>query len=126
MNKKHIQDFDVTRELLKLYNTPNSLKSQQDLDLACYFNLFEFAEYHDIDGEKILGVFTSDVRAMRNANQDFDLINKAHGILFLKCEDVSNVNVEQPLRLDGKLYQVEEAVKLGNVIWRLKLTGNIS
>ena len=125
-----IKEFDIQRELEKLYAEGNSHKDQTEKDIACWFNLSEFAEFHTIEGQKVLGVFTSDIQGQKINNsliaQDGTVLNKSHGILFLRCEDVSNVNVDQPLRLDGRLYQVDEAEKLGNVIWRLKLSGNLS
>lgn len=123
------EKFNLQRGLRKLYAQPNSLKSQEFQDLECWFNLEEFAEFHDIDGKKILGVFTSDIFGKKfvEANQDISgMVSKSNGILFLRCEDVGNVNVDMPLRLDGKLYQIEEAVKLGNIIWRLKLSATLS
>ncbi len=127
----HVQGFDIAHELSKIYGENNTFKLQREKDLACYFNLFEFAEYHDIDGKKFLGVFTTDTRAQKFSVSPFSQdkimgVSKSHGILFLRCEDIDNVYAEQPIKLDGRLYQIDDAVKLGNVIWRISLSANVS
>ncbi len=123
------EKFDLNRGLKKLYNEPMNFKVQEAHDLACFFNLEEFAEVHDIDGHKIIGVFTSDQYARRFQQTGFSQdniqgVSRSYGLLFLRTQDVGNVKAEQPLRLDGKLYRVEEAVKLGKEIWRLSLSAN--
>ncbi len=126
-----IKKFDLDRGLAKLYSQSNTQKDQRENDLACWFNLQEFAEYHDIDGHKILGVMTSDIRGQRAqqamfSNDNAYGVSKSNAKLFLKVCDVDNINTDQPLRIDGRLYQVTQCVKIGGVIWSISLMGNVS
>ncbi|MBQ3455220.1 MAG: hypothetical protein IJG36_02175, partial [Synergistaceae bacterium] len=51
-------------------------------------------------------------------------ISKSRGILFCRAQEISGVNAEQPLRVDGKLYTVSEAILIQDQIWRIVLEAN--
>ena len=97
-------------------------------DDAVWFNNSEFARYHDIDGTKILSVFTSDRRTQSiNVHVDGTTpegISKSRGILFCRAQEISGVNADQPLRLDGKMYTVTEARLIQDQVWRIVLEAN--
>ena len=97
-------------------------------DNAVWFNNSEFARYHDINGAKILSVFTSDRRTQSiNIHVDGTTpegISKSRGILFCRAQEISGVNAEQPLRVDGKMYTVSEARLIQDQAWRIVLEAN--
>ena len=97
-------------------------------DSAVWFNNSEFARYHDINGAKILSVFTSDRRTQSiNVHVDGatpEGVSKSRGILFCRAQEISGVNAEQPLRLDGKMYTVSEARLIQDQVWRIVLEAN--
>ena len=86
-------------------------------DDAVWFNNSEFARYHDLDGRKILSIFTSDIRGKTlnisidsDTNQDPQLVHSSGGVLFCRAQNISgNWNVGASLRLDGRQYTVSEA-----------------
>lgn len=97
-------------------------------DSAVWFNNSEFARYHDINGAKILSAFTSD-RRTQSINVLVDGVtpegvSKSRGILFCWAQEISGVNAEQPLRLDGKMYTVSEARLIQDQVWRIVLEAN--
>ncbi|MBR0076723.1 MAG: hypothetical protein IJP96_13330 [Synergistaceae bacterium] len=120
----------MMQELLKIYEKDESFLDflAHDLDdEAVWFNESEFARYHDIDGHKILSIFTSDTRTQViniNGEQSPEGVNKSRGILFCRKQEISGVNAEQPLRLDGKLYTVVEARLIQDQVWRITLEAN--
>ncbi|MBR0278795.1 MAG: hypothetical protein IJQ75_02280 [Synergistaceae bacterium] len=97
-------------------------------DNTVWFNNSEFARYHNINGRKILSVFTGDHRTQAiNIHVDDTTpegISKSRGILFCRAQEISGVNAEQPLRVDGKLYTVSEAILIQDQIWRIVLEAN--
>ena len=97
-------------------------------DNAVWFNNSEFARFHDIDGVKILSVFTGDKRTQSiNIHVDGatpEGISKSRGILFCRAQEISGVSADQPLRLDGKMYTVTEARLIQDQVWRIVLEAN--
>ncbi len=102
-----------------------------DLDEgAVWFNNSEFARYHDINGKKILSVFTSDMRSKSvniklNTEQNPEGVAKAGGVLFVRRRDIKGVaRADSTLRLDGELYTISEARLIQDQIWRITLEAN--
>ena len=97
-------------------------------DGAVWFNNSEFARYHNIDGVKILSVFTADTYTRKiNIHVDGGTpegVNKSRGVLYCRAQEISGVNAEQPLRVDGKMYTVSEARMLQGQVWRIVLEAN--
>ena len=97
-------------------------------DNAVWFNNSEFARYHNINGVKILSVFTGDSRTqkinIRIDSENPEGVSKSRGILFCRAQEISGVNAEQPLRLDGKMYTVSEARLIQDQVWRIVLEAN--
>ncbi|MBR2208910.1 MAG: hypothetical protein IJ859_08920 [Synergistaceae bacterium] len=98
-------------------------------DGAVWFNNSEFARYHDINGKKILALFTNDVKNksinIRVGNDENpEGIAKGLGVLFVRVKDIKGViKADSSLKLDGELYTVSEASLQGQV-WRIVLEAN--
>lgn len=102
----------------------------QDLnDGVAWFNHSEFARFHNVNGRKILSVFTTDTQTQKinfriGNDENPEGINKSRGILFCRAQELSGVNADQPLRLDGKMYTVSEASLIQDQVWRIVLEAN--
>lgn len=99
-----------------------------DDDIA-WFNNSEFARFHDINGTRILSVLTSDTQSRKidirvGYDENPEGIRKSGGILFCRAQEISGVNAEQPLRVDGKMYTVSEARLIQDQVWRIVLEAN--
>ena len=98
-------------------------------DGAVWFNDSEFARYHDINGKKILAVFTNDVKNKSinirvGNNENPEGIAKSSGVLFIRAKDLKRpIKADSSLQLDGELYTVSEASLQGQV-WRIVLEAN--
>lgn len=96
-------------------------------DGAVWFNNSEFARFHDIDGRKILSIFTSDTRGKYvnvriSENNNPELIHRSGGVLLCRAQDISgNWNAGASLKLDGRLYTVSEARLIQDQVWRVVL-----
>lgn len=98
-------------------------------DDSVWFNNSEFARFHDIDGEKILSILTSDTRTQSlNINigneKNSEGISRSRAVLYCRAQEISGVNSDQPLRIDGKLYTVSEARLIQDQVWRIVLEAN--
>ena len=102
----------------------------QDLDdNAAWFNSSEFARFHDINGTRILSVLTSDAQSRKidirvGYDENPEGVSKSRGILFCRAQEISGVNAEQPLRVEGKMYTVSEARLIQDQVWRIVLEAN--
>ena len=97
-------------------------------DDAVWFNNSEFARYHDVNGKKILSIFTTDTQ---NKKLDITIdghtpegISKGSGILFVRAKDFKgNVKLGN-IKIDGKSYVVAEAHLIQDQVWRITLEAN--
>lgn len=97
-------------------------------DDAVWFNNSEFARYHDVNGKKILSIFTTDTK---NKKLDITIdgrtpegISKGSGILFVRAKDFKgDVNLGR-IKIDGKSYIVAEAHLIQDQVWRITLGAN--
>lgn len=97
-------------------------------DGAVWFNNSEFARWHEVNGKKILSVFTNDVRSkkinIRLDGQNPEGVADTVGVLFFRARDIRGViKAESQLKLDGELYTVSEARLIQDQIWRVVLEG---
>lgn len=101
-------------------------------DGAVWFNFEEFARYRDVDGVKVLSIFCRDMRAKvvdqrANSSERTEGVFRSGGVLFLRADEVDGVyKANSPLRLDGRLYTIEEATLLQGYVWRIVLEANES
>ena len=102
-----------------------------DLDNgAVWFNDAEFARWHDLDGQKILSIFTTDTRnkpltVRINGDDTPELLSRNSGVLYCRAQDiVGKWSAGAPLRLDGRLYTVAEARLIQDQVWRVVLEAN--
>ena len=96
-----------------------------DDDIA-WFNNSEFARFRNIDGHKILSILAMNKRRQSidvnlAGNQDPVGISKSSCVLFCRAQEISHVEADQPLRVDGRLYTVIEASLLQDHVWRITL-----
>ena len=98
-------------------------------DSAVWFNSSEFARFHDLDGEKVLSILTSDTRSQPlnikiGDGAYSEGVSKSRLILLCRAQEISGLNAEQPLRVDGKLYTISEARLIQDQVWRIVLEAN--
>ena len=98
-------------------------------DSAVWFNSSEFARFHDLDGEKVLSILTSDTRSQPlnikiGDGAYSEGVSKSREILLCRAQEISGLNAEQPLRVDGKLYTISEARLIQDQVWRIVLEAN--
>lgn len=121
--------MSLARDLRKLYAQPLNFVSQVNSDvdnILLWFDDNTFARYHDINGHKVLSVLTSNIHSQSFNFNNVEGVSRASAILFMKCADVVSFDADEPLRVDGKLYTVQEAVKIQDAVWRVSLLANVS
>ena len=127
--------------LLDLYNQGETTFREQaahDLDDGeVWFNMDEFASFHDINGVKVLSLFVADKRNQTTAavaklvirmggQYSPEGVFRSGGVLYVRAQEIEGVAADQPLRLDGRLYTVLEARLLQDQVWRIALEANES
>lgn len=98
-------------------------------DGAVWFDNSEFARFHDINGKQVMSVLTTDVRhakvALRlGSNERPEGITKGQGVLYCRVGDLKNVKTGAKIKIDGRLYLVDEVNLLQEQIWRIVLEAN--
>ena len=88
-----------------------NLKSQMAADLAAFFNLDEFAEIHDINGQNMTCIIDNHISKQRTNRQsdNYDGLFMRQIVLFVKESDLGYVpDYDQRMTIDGKWYTVME------------------
>ena len=122
--------IDIFRELAKSYKNRKKFKDYVEQDVgsdALWLDTNAFAKIHDIDGHKVLGVFTSDTQSgtlTLREEDNIDGINKSRGVFYCSVNEVAGVHTNQPIKLDGKLYTVSDASVVQEYMWRIVLEAN--
>ena len=124
----------MEQEILDIYGREETFLEQVAHDLdngAVWFNPEEFGRFHDIDGSRILSVFAGDSRTQKldirlGSSENPEGVYKSRGVLFIRAQEIEDVNANQPMRLDGRLYTVVEARLLQDQVWRIVLEANES
>ena len=98
-------------------------------DGASWFNNSEFARFNDINGKKILSIFTANIRSQTvNINvsgvQTRDGVTRSQGVLFCRVQDLKRAASGQSMKLNGKIYTVSEAHLIQDQVWRIVLEAN--
>jgi hypothetical protein len=98
------------------------LKNYIALDLATFFNLDEFADLHDIDGQQVPAIIDSDVlkKFSRGSMQRMpynDGVYTSETMLFVRESDLGyRPVIGQHLRLDGEHYLVTDCTENAGVL----------
>ncbi|MBR0150256.1 MAG: hypothetical protein IJP89_02710 [Synergistaceae bacterium] len=121
----------MTQTAREIYESERTFLDELASDLednAVWFNNSEFARFHDINGVKLLSVFTANKYTRRltinTGEENPEGVRRSGGVLFCRAQEIDHVSAEQSLRLDGKLYTVSEARLIQDQIWRIELEGN--
>lgn len=98
-------------------------------DNAVWFNNSEFARFHDVNGKRILSVFTGNARSQPlnitlGEGQKLEGVTHSQGVLFCRVQDLKRAASGQTMKLNGKLYTVSEARLLQDQVWRIVLEAN--
>ncbi len=98
-------------------------------DGAVWFNNSEFARFHDVNGKQVMSVLTTDVRhakvALRlGSNERPEGITKGAGVLYCRVKDIKNVKTGAKIKVDGRLYLVDDVNLIQEQIWRIVLEAN--
>lgn len=122
--------IDIFKELVQNYKERKKFKDYVKQDVgsdALWLDTNAFGKIHDIDGHKVLGVFTSDTQTGTLTLREEDSIeglSKSRGIFYCSVNEVSGVHTNQPLKLDDKLYTVKDASVIQEYMWRIVLEAN--
>lgn len=133
---KNLPKFQTQR--LKMLKSIHDIYSKEETfldffahdldDSAVWFNNSEFARFHDVNGKKILSIFTTNVRTQKlniAVNEQYpDGITKSSGVLFCRSQELKNVKSGQSLKLNGKLYTVSDTQLIQDQVWRIVLEAN--
>ncbi|MCL6456496.1 MAG: hypothetical protein K6T85_00675 [Gorillibacterium sp.] len=89
----------------------SNLKSFMNSDLETFFNIGEFAEYHDIDGQQVLAIIESD-QLVERPRHPVELHRITNGIyqssitIYVKSSDYEKPVVGQQIYVDQVDYYV--------------------
>lgn len=119
-------------DLYEIYGEEKTFLDELANDLDdenVWFNDFEFARYHVIDGERVVSIFTADRRTKElniriNNDETVDGVTSSRGVLYVRAQEISHVVSGQALNLDGKFYTVIEADLIQDQVWRIVLGAN--
>ena len=109
----------------KIYRPLSVKESIHDdmLSHECFFDENTFAEYYDIDGRKILGILTGS-KGTRVYDSERGVLSQSEQMFMCRCDDVSDVRVNNIIRINGKAYYVTEAVKVQGMYWKIRMLVN--
>lgn len=97
-----------------------TLKYYLNSDLSTFFNTDEFAEFHDINGQQIPALVDSDILKTRGNNQrdaQYEGVFRGEVAVFVQSSYFPERPViGQHMRLDGKLYLVEDCAEAQGVL----------
>ena len=97
-----------------------TFKDYLNADMETFFNTGEFAEMHDIDGQEIPAVIDSDILKTRGNNQrdaQHEGVFRGELAVFVQSSYFPERPViGQHMRLDGKLYLVEDCAEAQGVL----------
>lgn len=104
-----------------------NFKEQLDKDIKeTFFNINEFSEEHDINGELVTCILDEDIAKERNINSDaihFEGVFKREVSLFIKTEDIEKPSIGERMDIDGFLYLVSN-ISDSSGVYEIELTRN--
>ena len=95
-------------------------------DVSVFLNMKEFARYHDVDGHKLRCVLTSDSAAVPVVAPEGEILSGRNMVMYVSHEDITGISAGQSVRIDGKIYLVKDAQDVQNILWRIKLAGDVN
>ena len=121
------ESINFDREAQKFFNEPHNFRSFVHNDVNNTFFGFEFADYNEINGHKVLSVIINDVKGVEipdSEEEGTQGIMRSRVILYCRYKDISGLMKDQSVRLNGKLYTVKEFHGINNYVWRILLERN--
>ncbi|MGZ0084577.1 hypothetical protein ACWNXI_03075 [Caldibacillus thermoamylovorans] len=106
----------------------SNFKTYTERDLSSFFNINEFADYHDIDGQQVLSIIDSDQFGER-PRDPADLYRITGGIyqaaivVYVKAADYAKPVVGQQIYVDGEDYYVTAVAEEAGVL-KIAATAN--
>lgn len=120
-------DFDLEREILKLYKSCDNFRDFVHRDIHRNFFSHEFADFNDIDGHKVLSILVNDTKGVTiptSEESGTQGVMRSNVILYCRYEDISGLNKNQSIRINGDLYTVLEFHNIKSYAWRIVLERN--
>lgn len=98
-------------------------------DDEVWFNNSEFARFHNVNGKKVLSIFTVDTRSKKLDitidGHSHEGVSKGSGVFYARAKDFKKeIAIGAKIKLNGKNYTVSEARLIQDQIWRLELEAN--
>lgn len=116
------------REAMKIHrHIPTFRDTSQDecASFFAWFNDEELARYHEIDGRQMICILIRDKRKRVPyggvQGEGYDISGR---VLYVRQKDVPKANAGVSIRVDGKLYVIEDVYDMQGLVWRLELSGN--
>lgn len=104
-----------------------NFKEQVGRDIKnTFFNLDEFSEEHEVNGQPISCILDEDIAKERNINSEttnFEGVFKRQASLFIKTEDIEKPSIGEQMYINGFLYLVSN-VSDSCGIYEIELTRN--
>lgn len=128
MARNERSSVEFWREAVNLHrHIPTFRDTSQDecADFFAWFNDEELARYREVDGRDLICILVRDKRHRvipgGSQGEGYDISGR---VLYVRQKDVRKVNVGQSIRVDGKLYVIEDVYDMQGLVWRLELSGN--
>ncbi|WP_044736650.1 hypothetical protein [Geobacillus kaustophilus] len=106
----------------------SNFKTYAERDLSAFFNIDEFADYHDIDGQQVLAIIDSDQFGER-PKVPVELYRITDGIyqttltIYVKLTDYAKPVIGQKIYVDGEDYFVSAVSEEAGVL-KITVTAN--
>ncbi|WJQ12761.1 hypothetical protein QT238_11270 [Geobacillus stearothermophilus] len=106
----------------------SNFKTYAERELLTFFNVDEFADYHDIDGHQVLAIIDSDQFGERPRDpadlyRVTDGIYQASIVVYVKTTDYAKPVVGQQIYVDGEDYYVTAVAEEAGVL-KIAATAN--
>ena len=121
------ESINFDREAKKFFNEPHNFRKFVHTDVDVAFFGFEFADYNEIDGHKVLSILINDVKGVEIPDAEEEgtqALMRSQVILYCRYRDISGLARDQSIRINGKLYTVKEFHEISNYVWRILLERN--
>lgn len=121
---------ELSKDIAKIYADNFKFKDfvlKDSVSNNIWFDDNSFAQWHDVDGIKILAILTQDKNNrpyVENMTDESGALSVNNFVLFCKaCDIVHEVPSGTIVQIDGKRYQVLSSQRiLNNSVWRIKIS----